>query len=466
MELFSQRNVRVISMVIVGVIIVAGLVVYTYHSPSSSPTSSSSIFSSSSTLSTLPTSSSELNSFLEQQLSSLSQEVSSLNQQVSSLNQQVSVLQSGQCSFYVFTNESYYYAQNCVTGVITYGGPNDAGGVSGTSAASVINNAIAALPTSGLAQGGIIQFGVGEFVIGSSVSVGNDVTLEGAGRNSTIFVPSSSLDAPVITDSGGIAGSRGVTLENFGIVGDGYNTNPGTYGILWYALQAGSRDQMSFIFQGLYVDMNSGDALSLPRTFPVTDGFGVVEDSSFEEGPNGHTALSLILSDSQIIDVYTKDDSSHYPEVYAGGGTNVFTADYFGGSSYTRGAVEVQGAATFSNTIIDFADGACLNLDIGTSIYDANFTFTGGQITDCGAGAMNTYPSILVSAADGATFNGVKFYNYNPNIPSYLIQTVGASGVVNDILVTNCQIQVNTFAAGIANITPGSVTFANNEGYP
>lgn len=79
----SQSNASVMATVIVGIIIVAGLVGYTFYTNSSS-------------LSSLSGQNANLKqqlSGVSQQESTLGQQVSNLNQQVSTLNQQVSVLQ-------------------------------------------------------------------------------------------------------------------------------------------------------------------------------------------------------------------------------------------------------------------------------------------------------------------------------------------------------------------------------------
>ena len=83
----AQNNTQVIATVLVGVIVVAGLVGYSYYTMSSKLTSMSS-----------------QNASLGQQLTGLSQQVSNGNQQMSSLSQQVSTLQQRTLTVVTMTN--------------------------------------------------------------------------------------------------------------------------------------------------------------------------------------------------------------------------------------------------------------------------------------------------------------------------------------------------------------------------
>ena len=53
------------------------------------------------------------------------------------------------CSYVVYTDGTYYYAENGTTGALDYGGPSSNGGASGTSAAAVIQAALDALGGNG-----------------------------------------------------------------------------------------------------------------------------------------------------------------------------------------------------------------------------------------------------------------------------------------------------------------------------
>ena len=86
------------------------------------------------------------------------------------------VSESLPCTFYVFTDGTDYYAQNCETGAISYGGPNDAGGVAGGNAALVIGDAINSTAAN---NGGEVALGTGNYRISSSIDLYEGVWLNG-----------------------------------------------------------------------------------------------------------------------------------------------------------------------------------------------------------------------------------------------------------------------------------------------
>jgi len=70
-------------------------------------------------------------------------------------------------NYVVYTDGTYFYAENGSTGVLDYGGPTNEGAVSGTSAAAVINAAIAALP----ADGGTVKVKTGSYPLSTSIII-------------------------------------------------------------------------------------------------------------------------------------------------------------------------------------------------------------------------------------------------------------------------------------------------------
>ena len=98
------------------------------------------------------------------------------------------------CTFYVFTDGTNYYAQNCDTGAITYGSSGNNGGATGTSLSSVLNHAVAANE--------LIAFGTGTFVIDAPLTYSvNNVVFRGAG-DGTDFTEASGFNSIAITVSG------------------------------------------------------------------------------------------------------------------------------------------------------------------------------------------------------------------------------------------------------------------------
>jgi len=84
-------------------------------------------------------------------------------------------------SYIIRKNGNYYEAINGSTGKIDFGGINNAGGVSGTDAATVIQQAINALT-----DGGRIFIKAGTYVISSYIDVKSNITICGEGASTTL----------------------------------------------------------------------------------------------------------------------------------------------------------------------------------------------------------------------------------------------------------------------------------------
>lgn len=125
------------------------------------------------------------------------------------------------CTFYLFTDGTNYYSQNCDTGGITYGGPANAGGVTGTSFFSTMQTTL-----NNMCTGGILSIGLGTFSWTSAAGTitipncvnGRDI-IQGQGSN---YLPSSTIlafsgsAATAIRSTGGRA-----TFDDFGLTGAG-----------------------------------------------------------------------------------------------------------------------------------------------------------------------------------------------------------------------------------------------------
>ena len=99
------------------------------------------------------------------------------------------------CTYYIFTDGTYYYAQNCISGLIAYGGPNNAGSTEGTNATAVIDAPISlGISTSGLSiwvAGGTFDLGAHGIRFPGNLSEGFEFNSE----PSTTFIYSGSGDA-------------------------------------------------------------------------------------------------------------------------------------------------------------------------------------------------------------------------------------------------------------------------------
>jgi hypothetical protein len=361
------------------------------------------------------------------------------------------------CNYFLFydTLSATYGIRNCQSGALMYGGPSDLGGISGKDAGQVMNAAIDS------AGPKVIQVSSGVFYVATTVKLANDTVIVGSGSATTIFAASPSLVGPVFTNETD-EGVGGVTLENFGIDGSlngnartsavvlflaasEYNTGftPSNYGI---TLLAENLNVTNFPDNGMYLGENA-----------FSDVVAVITNSRFSlyrGNPAGY-ALYVNLPDSTVTNDYVASNSNNEPSLLALGGTLSFVNDYIGQGNYTGGEVfaGVNGnpaIVTFTSTIIDNSKGPCLTID---GDFIENFTYTGGQVTDCGEGAGN-FPSVQVlpgGGGSGILFNGVKFWNiasssWGGNIPKHLIYD---NGTVRNIVFANCLIAASSYSSGV-----------------
>jgi parallel beta-helix repeat protein len=127
------------------------------------------------------------------------------------------------CAAYVIrVNGSYYEAINGSTGVITYGGSNDAGGSDGTDADVVINAALSAVETAG---GGGLYFKYGTYTIDAKLSVPSNTWMK-CDRGTKIAL-ANSADCFILRAKGADAGApvatSNVWIEGFEFDGNGSN---------------------------------------------------------------------------------------------------------------------------------------------------------------------------------------------------------------------------------------------------
>jgi hypothetical protein len=134
------------------------------------------------------------------------------------------------CSYLIFTDGTNYYAKNCDTGVITYGGPNNAGSTTGTNFISVINAAISALPSSG----GTIKLDNGANTLPASgqISVKGKTTIEGASKSGVVIStpsPAGAAGTYWIVNTNTVSGDEGIVLRDFTFVGGSPTTSGSSY---------------------------------------------------------------------------------------------------------------------------------------------------------------------------------------------------------------------------------------------
>jgi hypothetical protein len=220
----------------------------------------------------------------------------------SSSAQTASSNQLGQspCTDYVYKTGVYYYAQNCSTGLIAYGGPSSTGGATGTSFVSVMNHLVSKNDIQ-------IVLAAGTFTASGSVQeTGTGVTITGAGMESTIVKVGSTSPAFTVTGTN-------VQFSYFAI-NSGVKTNTGD-AIYVSSGQGIAIDHMMFGGYGGGPEALYGDGIVIVHGFhqTITNSiFEVIVDSDAivyggaASGPEGLEVIGNDFSDvngSAMIDV-------------------------------------------------------------------------------------------------------------------------------------------------------------------
>ncbi len=367
------------------------------------------------------------------------------------------------CTYRIFVNQSYYYAEDCLTFSIDFGGQSNIGGVNGSDASSVIQAALDALPS----NGGSVDLFAGTYVLTSMLTIPSNTVLSGIGVNSTILLASSNLVSSVIQNSGGsVNPNRNSEIQDLSIDGI-HDTRSNVNGITWYSdsSEAAGSGTYSLLISNVVVEYMSGNGMNL-EAGPKGNGWYFVENSRVFQ--NIGIGLYLVAPDSTVENVYGSGSYTG-PVVFLSGGTDTFIGGYFGGSGYMA-QVELDNAlgTTFLGTIIDSSNGYGLYVTGTYSSPTRNITYVGGEISDSGISADNVYSSVdFAGATNGFIFLGTKFWqaSSNANKPEALVFTTsGVTGVV----FQNCIIQTDTYDRGVtvpSNLSPNSVLFVNDTGF-
>jgi len=127
------------------------------------------------------------------------------------------------CSYIVYTDGTYYYAEDGTTGILNYGGPNNRGAITGTDFQAVMQAAC-----DDLASGGLIKLRAGSYSLTGTVTPGNNSTgIIGEGESTIITRTDNSYMFTIDCDNAEIAHMRlnGAGFENAGI----YGLTPGVH---------------------------------------------------------------------------------------------------------------------------------------------------------------------------------------------------------------------------------------------
>jgi len=268
------------------------------------------------------------------------------------------------CSFYVFTDGTNYYAQNCDTGGIIYGGPNNAGGVTGTSAAGVIQ---AAINAAGKETEATVAFSGQSFPLAVGLTIVNPVGLEGQ--------PGSSISNST---------TYGTRL---------YASTSMTNLILWKSDSLGNNQDAPGSLSNLILDCNSNAKYGLELI-----------GSSFTKW----SSQSLTVSNCKNVGVL--DLISHSATF------NGLTAVNNGNSTSKSGAVQIGNKVSgeYGNNFVILGSNLEDNKGAGLTIIGGAGGYVGGSTVI----ESNSYSGINGTAAtvvnsQGVTINGVTLENDN-----------------------------------------------------
>jgi hypothetical protein len=315
------------------------------------------------------------------------------------------------CSYYVFTDGSNYYAQDCNTGVIAYGGPSDMGGISGNDAAGVVNQAASMLESTG----GEIDLGTGIYAITSSIVIYPQVRLSGVGLISAynefpgpggaVIQAMPSLNAPAIEVVNGSQSSY-----TFGEISDLVIRTNG---------HAGGTNQ-----DGIY----------------ITDSAGVIKDYTIENvgvfGMGGNcfnlnsaakqTWSEIYAEGCTLSGVYDQKDLFHWSwnsgYIFGNGNYGIQLASGAGGidgngitiANNVKGGIYSELARSenefFGGTMRDNGGSSNPDVYLSQTMPGGFFRFSGVDFIEDRASGASNYAVYENSKGTQASFSGCEFY--------------------------------------------------------
>ena len=339
------------------------------------------------------------------------------------------------CTFYVFTNGTSYYAQNCETGAISYGGPNDAGGAPGGNAALVIGGAINSTAAN---NGGLVALGTGRYNISGSIDLYEGVWLDGLNQgwsesgNGAVIQTAGNYSA-IIFKSYSIGGNLLFLgrLSNVLLLGSSSILDTNNFGIR-------STDNSTHDFYVDHVAINDFYA-GIYATEPKLR----VSDSTIEG--NMKYGLYLWGPVADLYDLYIREN---------GLGNAGFGA-------YFRGAtIQLEDSQIWLNNggVVLYDDSPCLNC--------SDYIISGNWFNS-NAGINGTGANLYLVGFPGYPMNAVITGNVfaaasDTNVPAYDISVTTSLGGV----ITGNDIEVDSYATAAVEYGPGSTTLlSSNTGF-
>jgi hypothetical protein len=349
-------------------------------------------------------------------------------------------------SLIVYSNGKWQsYGGNAATKIV---GTSASGGVSGaiasqnsdgadfvnastTSAQTVINNAIAALP----AAGGSVYLMEGTYIVDGSINLPSNVTLVGAGQG-TVIKLKNAINASVnaISNSDTTNGNNSISIQNLRLDGNKANNSSGT------------QEAISFVKVGSTSSSTTGASVS-----------NVIIDSFLTDGININFAsgnISIVNNQLKNMGNYAINNS---------GGKVTITSNQFYGNNY---AIESGGDSLniVGNTFINSTKNA-----IWFNGINSNMTVTGNTFTASGQEAINA-SNLVRSNISGNQFydNGGSGANSTINLTNgnqssitnnVITDTAGTGYAISLSGTTNIYLSNNTYSGtGATSINDTSTT--------
>ena len=348
------------------------------------------------------------------------------------------------CTFYVYTDGINYDALNCVTGTISYGGPENAGGTAGDDAALVIGDAI---NSTAAGNGGAVVLGTGDYRIKESIDLYEGVWLEGldqgwtANDNGAVIQTSGNYSA-LIFKSYRLNGSLLYLgrLSNILLLGSANVLDTGNFGIT-------STDNSSHDFYVDHVAINdfyTGIYATEPKLR--------ISDSTIEGNLKYGLYLQGLVAD--LNDLYIR--------------TNGLGNGGFG--AYIRsGTVQLENSQVWLNNagVVLYDDTACLNCDdyiVSGNWFNSN-TGTNTTNADLYLIGFPGYPmNAVITGNDFAATSGT-------NVPAHDVSIETSQGGVitgNDFESTSYSSSAVAYGTGSTTVLSTNVGFnpVNKIAYP
>lgn len=334
-----------------------------------------------------------------------------------------------------------------------------------TDDAAAINAAIAAVESVG---GGVVQFHAGTFLVGATLSLPDNVFLQGVNQKATTIKLADTANVNIIEKKVGAVGF-GAGLRDLTI--DGNDTNNTNGGILWQG--ANNVRGPAFTFERVTVQycrpVANPPSVEYGAILTTGNVWGVARDLDINQNQYAvgwwHRG-----SDWQIDNLYLGPNGAQYnggagaqSMIIQGGAGNLFTSCYFGGNGGLS-QVFLWGSSRnlFVNCICDNSWQSAYQLTALLGNGSNGNRFIGGQISGASGRTNLGYPAVLIDNSNDNIFSDVLWqgspHSTSGNKADYGFEEIGTStgnGVIGGTLNV-------AFGTGFVNFGGASTSLVSN----